>query len=195
MKNLTSTFKKYYSRKLPSVSFDVDGVLKKGNNQIPRSREAIINLKKRGVPVSLITNGGGELESVRGNKISEILKLEEKYKFKEKEVFLCHTPMKDLISQYKDKFILITGINRCDEVIESYGFSKYMTIFEYFSIFDQIVPLYSFISSQEQKNTIKQKVESRLGVNLNNHDLPQVHAIFIMTDVVNWEINAQVITY
>ena len=55
---------------------------KKGNNQIPRSREAIINLKKRGVPVSLITNGGGELESVRGNKISEILKLEEKYKFK-----------------------------------------------------------------------------------------------------------------
>lgn len=193
MKTLIYTSRRFFSKKFPSVSFDVDGVLKKGNTQIPRAREAIIKLKQRGIPVSLITNGGGELEAARGNRISEILQLEEKYKFKANEVFMCHTPIKELITQYRDKFILITGIKSCNEVIESYGFSQYMTVFEYFSIFDDIAPLYSFINSKEEKESINKKVERRLGRRLRNNEFPQVHAIFIMTDVSNWEINAQVI--
>jgi HAD superfamily hydrolase (TIGR01450 family) len=192
MRSLIRTSKRSFSKRFPSVSFDVDGVLKRGSVPIPRAKDAIVKLRERGIPVSLITNGGGELEQHRGKRIADILKLEDKYIFKANEVFLCHTPMKDLIHQFKDKLILITGINNCEEVIENYGFKNYMTTHEYFTIFEDIVPLFSFVNSKEDKLEIKQKVEKRFGTSFNCKEFPQVHAIFMMTDVVNWEINSQV---
>ena len=195
MRSLIKASIRHFSVKFPSVSFDVDGVLKKGNVAIPRAKEAIQKLRERGIPISLITNGGGELEEHRGNRISNILNLEDKYKFKANEVFLCHTPMKDLIPKFKDKFVLITGIKNCDEVIENYGFTNYMTTHEYSTIFEDIVPLFSFINSNKEKLEIKEKVEKRFGRSFKNNDFPQVHAILMMTDVVNWEINAQVFNY
>ena len=192
MRNLFKFNRKLFGNKLPSISFDVDGVLRRGNNPIPRAKEAIMKIKERNLPISLVTNGGGELEEIRGNRISNILNLEDKFKFKSDEVFLCHTPMRNLLSQYKDKFILISGIHDCNEVIESYGFTKYMTVHEYYTIFNEIVPLYNFLNSKEEIKTIINNVEKRLDCSFSNDNIPPVHAIFILTDVVNWEINTQV---
>lgn len=194
MRSLIRKSIRSFSLKIPSVSFDVDGVLKRGSVPIPRAKEAIVKLKERGIPVSLITNGGGELEEQRGKRIANILQLDDKFTFKANEVFMCHTPMKDLIHQFKDKFILITGINNCGEVIEKYGFRNYMTTHEYCTIFEEIVPLFSFVNSNEEKLEIKQRVENRFKRSFNSNEFPQVHAIFMMTDVVNWEINSQVYT-
>ena len=192
MRNLFIASKKFFSIKRTSVSFDVDGVLKKGNIAIPRAKEAIIKLKERAIPVSLITNGGGELEGNRGDKISNILSLEDKFRFKSNEVFLGHTAMKNLFDKFKEKLILITGIINCGEVIESYGFKNYMTVHEYFTIFEEIVPLFNFIVSKDERSSTLKRVEKRLGKSLNfDNNLP-VSAIFIMTDVANWEVNAQV---
>ena len=192
MKNLINFQKKLFGIKLPSISFDIDGVLKKGNNPIPRAKEAIIKIKERGIPLSLVTNGGGELEGIRGNKISHILKLEDQFKFKAHEVFLCHTPMKDLLSKFKDKLILISGIHNSNEVIENYGFTKYMTVHEYYTIFQEIAPLFSFLHTKEERKSIIKNVEKRLESSLSHNNIPPVHALFMLTDVVNWEINAQV---
>ena len=176
---------------MPSISFDVDGVLKKGNIAISRAKEAIIKLKDKGIPVSLITNDGGELESIRANKISNILKLEGQYKFIEKEMFMCHSPMKKLIQNYKNKLILISGVNTIAAVIENYGFKHYMTINEYATIYDEIAPIIRYTQTNEQRQIIIKNVEKRLNISVDNNP-PQVHGIFILSEILNWEINTQV---
>jgi ribonucleotide monophosphatase NagD (HAD superfamily) len=193
MRNFLKLQKRTFTRVIPSVSFDVDGVLKVGNVTLSKARESIIKLRERKIPISLITNGGGEIEGKRGERVSNIIGLEDKFRIKGDEVFLCHTPMKDLYERFKDKIILIAGIKESDEVIESYGFTKYLTANEYFTLFDGIVPYFSCLSSNDGKNKVREKVEKRLGRTFGPTDYPQIHSIFTMTDISNWELNAQVI--
>ena len=172
----------------------MDGVLKQGKCKIPRAKEAIMKLRERGIPLSLITNNGGELESSRANKISKILDLEENYKFTENEVFMCHTPMKELVSKFKDKLILISGVNKIEGLIQRYGFNKYMTVLEYGTIFNKITPLLSYQINEDERKSIINRVEKRLSTSIKDSEsYIQVHGIFILSGLLNWEVNTQVI--
>ena len=77
--------------KIPGILCDVDGVLVRGEEAIEGSREALMRLKKkiksvRGInvedlnlriPISFITNNGGNTEYNHTKKINRILKFSE----------------------------------------------------------------------------------------------------------------------
>ena len=72
--------------KIPGIFIDIDGVLKLGSVPIPKAKEGIELLRKFKIPFTLVTNDGGDLESVKANKYTKILGLNREYSFKENEV-------------------------------------------------------------------------------------------------------------
>ena len=118
IRNLSST---------PSATayvFDIDGVLLRGNTALPFARDSLLRLDDAKIPWILLTNGGGELESVKAAKLSEILK----YKISEGQVVLSHTPMKSDCAQFVDKRVLVLGCKDAIGVARSYGLKKAVTV-------------------------------------------------------------------
>jgi HAD superfamily hydrolase (TIGR01450 family) len=134
--------KNFVKRIRPAVCFDVDGVIRRGNNAIPGAKEAIIKLRNKDIPIALITNGGGEPEFKRAQMINRILGFEDSEPgFKANEVFLCHSPMKTVLENYKgNKTVLITGTGDLHSVMKEYGYSNYITVDEYSKIFPILFP-------------------------------------------------------
>ncbi len=125
-------------RKIPFIGSDIDGVLKKGREAIPKAKESIKLIKDKNIPLILITNSGGDLESNRADILTNILDLKhenEKYKINHNQLLLCHSPMKNISKKYKDKIVLVTGVDKYENVVKSYGFNKYITIKEYAHIY------------------------------------------------------------
>ena len=91
-----------------------------------------VNLfREKNIPIGIITNGGGERELNRAAYISKVLCLDKKYSLNESEVFLCHSPMKELRDTYKDKLILVSGVGEVEKVMMHYGFKDFITTEEY----------------------------------------------------------------
>lgn len=130
------------------ICFDVDGVLRKGLKALPRARESLIKLRlvsilcrQKNVPFAIVTNGGGETETVRADKISKVLNLDSKnIAITGDQTFLCHSPMKSLKQRFGGKPILVSGTGDLDSVMTEYGFEKYITSFEYAMLFPHIFP-------------------------------------------------------
>jgi ribonucleotide monophosphatase NagD (HAD superfamily) len=51
------------------------------------------------------------------------------------EVFLCHSPMRDILHKYRNKNILVTGIGDPISVMREYGQHNYVTVEEYVALF------------------------------------------------------------
>jgi HAD superfamily hydrolase (TIGR01450 family) len=126
--------------KKPVVCFDVDGVLRKGKQALPGAKQAIIKLREKGIPISLLTNGGGEPEFKRANVINKLLGLENEYQIKGEEVFLCHSPMRKALEKKTDGHVLITGTGDIKSVMKHYGFENFITVEEYSQIFPDLFP-------------------------------------------------------
>lgn len=54
----------------------------------------------------------------------------------------CHTPFSDeaLVEEYKDEFILVSGLGRVLEVALSYGYRRALDIEELFALFPESIP-------------------------------------------------------
>ena len=112
------------------VAIDIDGVLMKGRSVLPRASEAIKLLIHNKIPHIFITNGGGMLEDKKCKTlktklgttttaaitiiITIIIMTTDINRITSDQMLLAHTPMKDLVSQYKDSRVLVLG---CDEVL------------------------------------------------------------------------------
>ena len=80
--------------RLPYIVSDIDGVLVRGRNQIPRTAEALQLIERLGIPFCCLTNGGGSTEQVKADKLNAIFKqLPNKY-FTTRNMILNHTPLK-----------------------------------------------------------------------------------------------------
>lgn len=182
-----------------SVCFDIDGVLKKGYTAIPGAREALIKLRKKQVQITLITNGGGETELKRAEKLNKCFDLPNEYKIKENELVMCHTPFKNLLPEYKNKTILVSGIEDIEGIIENYGYTNYITNEEYLRIYSHSLPFFLEDYSQAEIEETAAKVSKRLNKQINKNDngyyeFEQIHSIFILTDMKEWEKNIQVMS-
>ena len=71
------------------------------------------NLRKRQVPHIFLTNGGGTTEEVKAENLSQRLGVE----VDPKQIFLSHTPMRDL-EDYKDKLVLAVGKGGVQTVLQ-----------------------------------------------------------------------------
>ncbi len=125
---------------------------------------------------------------------------------KANEVFLCHSPMKPHIESLGEKIILITGTGDTNSVMKEYNHSNYLTVEEYVSLFPHmfchffveemyVINFYKFIYLKifiirtEDFKKIRDRVENRLQKSM--RDFPVIDAIFMLTDVIRWELNVQ----
>jgi HAD superfamily hydrolase (TIGR01450 family) len=125
----------------PAICFDVDGVLRRGPSAIPGARETIMKLRNLNIPISIITNGGGEPEHRRADVINKVIGLSEDHGFKKHEIQLCHSPMKSVLDSYNNnKTVLITGTGDLKAVMKEYNYHNYITVDEYSKIFPFMFP-------------------------------------------------------
>jgi HAD superfamily hydrolase (TIGR01456 family) len=184
-----------FSKAVPAVCIDVDGVLKRGNVPIPSARSAILKLRRFNIPFAILTNNGGETEQTFALKWSKLLKLPKHDYFKANEIVLCHSPMKDALKHYKTKnqLVLVTGNGNIHEVMLNYKCNNFITVNEYTQMFPEIFPFfYPINTSKSHSQRIKHIVSKRIGRAITTY--PPIKAVVQLSDMINWEINAQLLT-
>ncbi|KAM0748710.1 HAD-superfamily hydrolase [Meredithblackwellia eburnea MCA 4105] len=127
LRSLHSGQARFSARKGPAFAFDIDGVLKQGENVLPRAKEALQiligkNHLNKSYPFLLVTNGGGSLESARAKKLTKELGVE----ISEQQIVQSHTIFRALADKYGDKPVLVIGgaHDACRKVAEVYGFQQ-----------------------------------------------------------------------
>ncbi|KAK8158503.1 HAD-like domain-containing protein [Phyllosticta citrichinensis] len=107
-----------------AFAFDIDGVLLRSSDPIPRAHAALSFLQRESIPFILLTNGGGKHEADRVAELSDKLKLP-----LDTGMFVqSHTPFADM-EHYKDKTVLVVGGDggKCRDVAEQYGYRNVIT--------------------------------------------------------------------
>ncbi len=121
-----------------AVVFDVDGVLILGGKTVPSAPGVLQGLRDRNVPFMLMTNGGGYHESTRAQKLTERFGV----RIEDDQIIQSHTPMKELVSEYKDKPVLIAG-KRYEHLLhlaKEYGFKYPVSIEQYHKEYPLLYP-------------------------------------------------------
>jgi HAD superfamily hydrolase (TIGR01456 family) len=75
-----------------------------------------------------MTNGGGVTEQKKAESLSGILSNEAT--ILGEQMLLCHTPMQELTSSFKDDLILLVGKNNSRAIMSAYGFNNTITVDE-----------------------------------------------------------------
>ena len=115
------------SSKQLAFILDIDGCLSKEGVPISGSKEALHKLKSLQIPFVVCTNGGGQVESTRAERLSNTFDM----KISSDQVILSHTPLKsEVVPRLKDSRVLIFGEN-CAGVARAYGLHKAEGVREY----------------------------------------------------------------
>ena len=121
-----------------AVVFDVDGVLIRGAETVESAPSVLQGLRDRDVPFMLMTNGGGYHESTRAKKLTERFGVP----IDDDQIIQSHTPMRELVSKYKDDPVLLVG-KRYEHLIhlaKEYGFRYPVSIEQYHKEFPLLYP-------------------------------------------------------
>lgn len=132
-------------------------------------------------------------------KLNKCFDLPDHHKIQENELVLSHTPFRNLLPKYKNKTILISGIEDITDIIETYGYTNYITHEEYFKIYSHSLPFFLNNYSQSDIEKAVDKVSKRLKKQIKkdihgHYEFEQIHSIFILTDLKEWEKNIQVMS-
>ena len=180
---------------IPAVCIDLDGVIKRGPHPIPSARRSILTLRSFNIPFAILTNNGGETEQTYALRCSKLLSLTKRDYFKASEIILCHSPMKDALQQYKanNQLLLITGTGNPSKVMLNYKFHNFITVNEYVQMFPEIFQFFfNLNTSKSHSQRIKHIVSKRIGKTITSY--PPIKAIVQLSDIINWEINAQLLS-
>lgn len=94
---------------------------------------------KANLPFALLTNGGGIPEHEKAQEMNRRLGISEddQAKLSSDNLILCHTPLRDpdIIKEYEDRYVLVTG--KYDElrVAQYYGYKKVIHVEELAAVF------------------------------------------------------------
>ena len=137
--------------RLPAIASDMDGVILRGLTAIGNSSammKKIFTPRENGaqIPFALLTNGGGFIEERKAEELNERLNLDALdpiYHLNRSHIIECHTPLssKDIVDQYKDKYILICGYDEVLSAALSYGYHKAIHVDELAAVYPDAVPL------------------------------------------------------
>jgi len=116
------------------VAFDIDGVLYRGANVIPKAPLVLEKLTEQKVPWVLVTNGGGITEEKKAQVLSTKLGVP----IDPARIIQSHTPMKDLVAKYRDTFVLVVGSAEAKSIAKQYGFRNIVTTGEVHATFPTI---------------------------------------------------------
>ncbi|OCK77972.1 cat eye syndrome critical region protein 5 precursor [Lepidopterella palustris CBS 459.81] len=170
-----------------AFAFDIDGVLVRSSDPLPRAHKALSYLQSQNIPFILLTNGGGKHESERVEELSKKLKVP-----LDTSMFVqSHTPFEEL-DEYKDKTILVVGgdEDKCRRVAERYGFKSVITpgdiLTAHPSIWpfsQQFLPYYASFSRPLPRPILPNDPTNSL----------QISAVFIYNDPRDWGLDIQVL--
>ncbi|KAF1983871.1 putative HAD superfamily hydrolase [Aulographum hederae CBS 113979] len=175
--------------RIPSFAFafDIDGVLVRSSDPLPRAHETLSYLQRNHIPFILLTNGGGKTEAERIEELSHKLGVE-----LDTSMFVqSHTPFA-LMDEYKDKTVLVVGGDgdKCRHVAESYGYKNVVTPGdilvahpEIWPFAQQFLPYYKPITRPLPSSISATHPTSSL----------KIDAIFVYNDPRDWGLDATII--
>ncbi|KAF2433031.1 cat eye syndrome critical region protein 5 precursor [Tothia fuscella] len=170
-----------------AFAFDIDGVLLRSHDPIPRAREALSLLQSECIPFILLTNGGGKPESER------VAELEDKLKIPlDISMFIqSHTPFADL-EEYKGKTILVLGgdEDRCRFVAEQYGFKSVVVPGDIFVQHSEIWPFSEHLLNHYKAfaRPLPRPINAA-----SPQDSLRIDAIFVYNDPRDWGLDATLV--
>jgi ribonucleotide monophosphatase NagD (HAD superfamily) len=118
----------------PLFVTDIDGVLVRGPTPVQGTRDAVVALRNEGIPLALLTNGGGYLEGIKADKMNEIFK---ENIFDRNLMFMSHSPIRPHLRKYSQEggVLLLTGSLKITDIVDEMGINNYITADELHSIF------------------------------------------------------------
>ncbi|CDZ98225.1 Predicted phosphatase [Phaffia rhodozyma] len=164
-----------------SFAFDIDGVLKYGEEVFPGAKRALKQLEAEKVPYVLLTNGGGVTDAKRCSLLSKDLGVT----ISPTQLIQSHTPLREtLAKRYADEAVLIVGgkndLGRY--VANSYGLNKAFLSIDVKRWQSSVWPMRE-LSQEDLKYTVE-------------HDFSQTSfkAIIVINDSRDWGLDISVMS-
>jgi len=196
-------------QKIPAIFTDLDGVLIHLKHAVPRSADTIKFLKTplnqidpekfpsstEHLPFVGLTNAGNGTEHSKAEALNTILGLQGPQRISKEEVIMNFTPLRPILSQYKERLVLLGGLGEWDSLAKDIGLKRYITDEEYCSLFPVLNPSRGRPESGEAFEELQKKISERLGItDPKELEEPfQIHAIFMLHDPNLWDDRIQII--
>lgn len=182
--------------KIPSFAFafDIDGVLLRSSQPLPRAHRALSYLQTHRIPFVLLTNGGGKSEQERVQQISQLLEVP-----LDTSMFVqSHTPFAELANGHgkenlKDKCILVVGGegDKCRRVAEGYGFNNVIIPSDIITAYPTLWPFVSLDSHRPFARPLAQSAYSNQ--QSSGHPTVKVDAVMVFNDPRDWALDIQLV--
>lgn len=169
------------------VCFDVDGVLWQGRHALPGAKEALEILQERGIPLAILTNGGGVLEQRRARDITERLGLAQP--IQPSQVVLSHSPIRSLAETLGDRVVLVVGEGQLDKVCEGYGFRRAIRACEFGRLFPSLYPHPATLNEDQR---VGRTVDELKTAGFTRED--RFGAVLVLHDPVTWGRDVQLMS-
>ncbi|KAF2488862.1 HAD-superfamily hydrolase [Lophium mytilinum] len=170
-----------------AFAFDIDGVLVRSSDPLPRAHKTLSYLQSQCIPFILLTNGGGKHESERVEELSNKLEV-----LLDTTMFVqSHTPFADM-DEYKEKTVLVMGGDQdnCRRVAEKYGFQTVVTPGDILTAHPEIWPFSS------QFLPVYAPFSRPLPQSINPTDPAQslrIDAVFVYNDPRDWGLDITIL--
>ncbi|CAA0835118.1 hydrolase family protein / HAD-superfamily protein [Striga hermonthica] len=174
------------------ISFDIDGVILRGETPIGGSPQALRRLYDDSgalrIPYVFLTNGGGVPESSRAAELSKLLNVH----ISPVQVLQGHSPFKPLAKRFEDDLVIAVGKGEPAMVMSEYGFRNVLSIDEYALYFKHIDPLEKYKIWAKQQAGYDKSSSGEID-RKNDRCFQRVQAVFIVSDSVDWSRDIQVL--
>lgn len=164
-----------------AFAFDIDGVLLRGTEPIPRAKATLEMLQTKSIPFILLTNGGGLTEAAHAERTSQRLGLS----IQEDQFIQSHTPFKQFVDQYKGKWVLVLGGhgNKVKDLAAAYGLDQILTTSDLAKQHQTINPFPEITNTHHDEFG---KIETRF-----TRD-EKISAVFVFSSPRDWCLDLQV---
>ncbi|KAF2741354.1 HAD-superfamily hydrolase [Polyplosphaeria fusca] len=170
-----------------AFAFDIDGVLLRSADPLPRAHRALSYLQSQSIPFILLTNGGGKHESERVADLTEKLGVT-----LDTAMFVqSHTPFADM-DEYKSKTVLVVGgdDDKCRHVAERYGFKTAVTPGDIFVQYPAVWPFSQHLL--DYYKTCSRPLPRPIDPDSPETSL-KIDAIFVYNDPRDWGLDLQIV--
>ncbi|KAI5293983.1 hypothetical protein KEM52_004911 [Ascosphaera acerosa] len=184
--------------------FDIDGVLLRSSRPLPGAANALSLLARERVPFLLLTNGGGQTESERIDKLNDVLGTS----LDVGRIVQSHTPFQELvrgrgfgqdgqhgrhIDPLEKKTVLVVGGagDKCRHVAHEYGFKSVVTPGDIYRQHPDIWPFSTAFNDYYASITRPLPLPVMTGA----ADAPslKIDAILVFNDPRDWALDIQII--
>ncbi|KAH7381663.1 cat eye syndrome critical region protein 5 precursor [Pyrenochaeta sp. MPI-SDFR-AT-0127] len=170
-----------------AFAFDIDGVLVRSSDALPRAHKTLSYLQSQRIPFILLTNGGGKHESERVADLSNKLGVP----LDTSNLIQSHTPFADM-DHLKDKTIMVVGgeSDKCRAVAEHYGFKTVITPGDIFTAYPDVWPFSQQLLPYYKSFT--RPLPAPIDPTSPSTSL-RIDAIFVYNDPRDWGLDSQII--